>query len=255
MGKKYRLIWFQHLHKAAGSSIVQLAQDNNETLFPKHRNGNPVGDDDEWIRVWNMPVEELIRFVDNCEEMGVTFVATEFGRPDYQALANDPRVFLVTCLRDPVKRFISNYYYAFYRGTTDCKTPYEYVNSYATFTMPEYYCRTFSRLGSSDEPVTREHYDKALAALNNFDCVVLLEKENPFQELLCRLGWSNKLIHANLTKMPLINALKYILRGKAHLLLRRITNPRKNDDPQFKRFFEDLNEFDLKLYKHFIAND
>ncbi|MDJ0615333.1 MAG: hypothetical protein QNJ63_01085 [Calothrix sp. MO_192.B10] len=42
---KYRLIWFQHFHKAGGTSIVKFAQSNSEVLYPCHLNGNPLSPD------------------------------------------------------------------------------------------------------------------------------------------------------------------------------------------------------------------
>jgi len=41
MHQEYRLVWFQHLQKAAGSTIIQMAIQNDETLFSVHENGNP----------------------------------------------------------------------------------------------------------------------------------------------------------------------------------------------------------------------
>ena len=38
----YRLVWFQHLHKAAGTYVIRRAMANGETFWPEHENGNPV---------------------------------------------------------------------------------------------------------------------------------------------------------------------------------------------------------------------
>ena len=111
--KKYRLVWFQHLHKAAGTYVIRRAIANGEKLFPINENGNPC-DDNGVIPLWDMTGRDLSKFVDTCEEMDVTFVATEWGGPDFHILSKDPRVCLITCIRDPINRFISNFNFDYY---------------------------------------------------------------------------------------------------------------------------------------------
>ena len=40
----YRLIWFQHIHKAAGTLIVNMAKANSEKMYITNNNGNPTND-------------------------------------------------------------------------------------------------------------------------------------------------------------------------------------------------------------------
>ena len=124
MSNDYRLIWFQHLHKSAGTLIVNMAIENNEVLYQSHGNGNPKNKDGNVLPLWEYNEKELINFIDKCEKDGVTFVATEQGSPNFETLIEDSRVFLITCLRDPLKRSVSNFNYAYYSGYTDC-TSYE----------------------------------------------------------------------------------------------------------------------------------
>ena len=70
----YRLVWFQHLHKAAGTYVIRRAMANGETFWPEHSNGNPRTDGD-LISLENMSSKQLTSFIDECEEKGVTFVA------------------------------------------------------------------------------------------------------------------------------------------------------------------------------------
>ena len=72
----YRLIWFQHIHKAAGTLVVNLAKANGEVLYPNNANGNPLDEEGNRIELWNLNGQELLSFVDKCERLGVTFVAT-----------------------------------------------------------------------------------------------------------------------------------------------------------------------------------
>ncbi|MBF0452929.1 MAG: hypothetical protein HQK75_19670 [Candidatus Magnetomorum sp.] len=64
MKKKYRLIWFQHFHKAAGTSIVDLARTNNEVFWSNHENGNPKDSNGNFIELWNYSQYMLKQFID-----------------------------------------------------------------------------------------------------------------------------------------------------------------------------------------------
>ena len=66
----YRLVWFQHLHKAAGTYVIRRAMANGETFWPNHENGNPVNNG-EVIPLWKMNSNELTSFIDECEEKGL----------------------------------------------------------------------------------------------------------------------------------------------------------------------------------------
>lgn len=65
----YRLIWFQHIHKAAGTLIVNMAKANNEKMYIPNNNGNPTDDNGVVLPVWEYNNFELSKFIDNCEEM------------------------------------------------------------------------------------------------------------------------------------------------------------------------------------------
>ena len=68
----YRLIWFQHVHKAAGTLVVNLAKENGEVLFKNNANGNPLDENGDRLELWNYSAEELTDFIDQCEKDGVT---------------------------------------------------------------------------------------------------------------------------------------------------------------------------------------
>ena len=40
--REYRLVWFQHLHKAAGTVIINMAKANQEILYNPNNNANPA---------------------------------------------------------------------------------------------------------------------------------------------------------------------------------------------------------------------
>ena len=173
----YRLVWFQHLHKAAGTYVIRRAMANGETFWPEHSNGNPRNDG-ELIPLENMSSGQLTSFIDECEEKGVTFVACEWGGPDFQTLANDERVTLLTCIRHPIKRFISNYNYDFYRMWTKVTSYEEYLKEGHLHSSPEYYTKIFAR-GKLD-------LDLAKSNLELFDHVIVAEDG---MDTLEEFGW------------------------------------------------------------------
>ncbi len=67
MKKEYRLIWFQHFHKAAGTSIINLAELNNERFWPYHKNANPTDSKGNLIELWKYSEDKL----GACPRIGV----------------------------------------------------------------------------------------------------------------------------------------------------------------------------------------
>ena len=177
---EYRLVWFQHLHKAAGTYVIRRAAANGEKFWPNHENGNPVNEG-KVISLWDYDSTQLISFIDECQEKGVTFVACEWGGPHYEILANDPRVTLLTCLRDPIKRFISNYNYDHYWMWTEAKNYQEYVEEGHLHSSPEYYTKIFAR-GEVNSELAKSN-------LSLFDMVIVAERN---MDELNNLGWEKE---------------------------------------------------------------
>ena len=68
--EEYRLVWFQHLHKAAGTYVIRRAIANGERLFPNNENGNPCNHNGV-IPLWEMSERELTKFIDTCQEIAL----------------------------------------------------------------------------------------------------------------------------------------------------------------------------------------
>lgn len=254
MNREYRLIWFQHLRKVAGSTIVRLAEANQEVLYPQHTNGNPRCTDGKLIRIWEMDGIKLAKFVDQCEHEGITFVSTEWGAPEVATLASDPRIILITCIRDPLERFLSEYYYSIYKGRTDRRSLEDFVDSTAmhslhTLSMFNYYCRIFSRYDDHPEPVGPEQFEMAQSALALFDHCAILEDQDPFAEFPRLLGWSISEVAVNRTVMDWSLFGKLLLQGHIHQLLRRLANPRQEPSDEYRKYFREQNQWDYRLYE------
>ena len=195
MEDDYRLIWFQHLHKSAGTLIVNMAIQNGEVLYDKHGNGNPKKGDGGIISLWEYDEKELTNFIDECEAKGVTFVATEQGAPNFNILIKDPRVFLITCLRDPLRRSASNFNYDYYSGYTDCITLENFIEKPNIYMSDNYYTRIFSN--SEQLPLVdigEKEYSCAENILLEFDLVLSTNKSHMslFLNLNEILGWDKK---------------------------------------------------------------
>lgn len=195
MSNDYRLIWFQHLHKSAGTLIVNMAIENNEVLYQSHGNGNPKNKDGNILPLWEYNEKELINFIDKCEKDGVTFVATEQGSPNFETLIEDSRVFLITCLRDPVKRSVSNFNYAYYSGYTDCTSYEKFAEKPNVYMANNYYTRIFSN--NERLPLVhigKKEYLSAVNTLMSFDLVLSTNRSHMdlFTNLNEFVGWEKK---------------------------------------------------------------
>lgn len=256
----YRLIWFQHFHKAAGTSIVHAARESGERFYPSHRNGIPQTAAGDQLFLWQHSDSELIEFVDQCESLGVTFVATEWGMPNVSLLARDPRVMLTTCIRQPYSRFISNFRYDLHYGFTTAASMADYLDEgcnvpetgahYKTRSMSDYYCRMLSsryNLGSQlDEP----WFERARQTLRMFDLVDIVERGLVrFEELL---GVSS-IPQANTGKYDFKHLLRVTSIGRVDLAWRAIRH-RLMSEQDFESRFIEKNQWDCKLYE-FASNE
>ncbi len=252
MHSGYRLIWFQHMHKAAGTSVVQLALANGEQCYPQHGNGNPTDVQGNVLPLWDMNAVQLRRFVDHCETMGVTFLATEWGAPDLQALGADRRVRLITVLRDPLSRFLSDFYFSYYGGFTNCRSPMEYAGScaQAVHTMFNYYCRVLSRHQENPAPIGRAEVAQATDALSHFHYCTALESEDALRKLARSLGWVDHHLHANRSATTLRQAIGLLVRGKPSVLWRRLSVPKRSPPESFVKYFTEEKKWDYQLYEY-----
>ena len=221
---------------------------NGEQFYDKHENGNPC-DENGVIPLWELKSNELSSFVDECEQKGVTFVATEWGSPDYSTLAKDPRVSLLTCLRDPLNRLISNYNYDHYWMWTTATNYSEYIAEENIHSMPEYYTRIFSRKHDTSLEVGLSDMEFAKESISLFDNVIIAELG---MEALEELGWTKDSDTTHPTfgsKMRALHLLRKLRLKRLWNYLRKIKHlPPKDFD------FKGENKFDIEIYEHFKKN-
>lgn len=254
---RYRLVWFQHLHKAAGSSIVNQALANGEIPYPNHKNGNPCSSDGSFLPLWDYDRGSLTEFIDQCEVDGVTFVATEWGSPDFEVLSEDPRVFLMTCLRNPWHRLVSNYNYDYYFGHTRERGLIEYLSGGHRIGMDNHLVRIYSRMCEVDgNEIDSASVSISLTNLRLFNLVLVVERTGDLDvNLFQALGWERKQVDRYRTfgnlwaltgllkRFRLIAAIQYMLR-----ISRKLSE-------QDRLHFEHISRFEIEFYSEVIRED
>ena len=202
-----------------------MAKANSEKMYITNNNGNPTNDDGVVLPVWEYSKVELSKFIDNCEKNGVTFVATESGSPNFSVLEMDNRVTLITCLRDPEKRLISNHNYAYYSGYTEEKKLEKFIHKPNIFLSDNYYVRIFSNNGKfPNKPLKEEDYQNAIENISKFDLVLNLDHDDISKKLKLKLDWKNKRVDRHSTfgnKWNMINLFKKLQFRKLKKYLKR----------------------------------
>jgi hypothetical protein len=113
------LIWFQHFHKAGGTSLVQLASRNGARFARQHVNGNPHRQPhagwnpfraaNKLIDFWLWPRSAQRQWSLALLSAGTDFIASEFGFPAASRLLPPLPTLYIATLRHPVDRLVSEY--------------------------------------------------------------------------------------------------------------------------------------------------
>ncbi|MEP4035593.1 hypothetical protein [Pseudophaeobacter sp.] len=255
--KNYRLIWFHHFHKAAGSTMFASAMLNGEIPYPNHQNGNPCDSAGRVIPLWEFGADEIGAFVDHCEANGITFVCTEWGCPDLRLLREDPRVITVSIIRDPFERLVSNYEYDILRGYERiCRLPDYYFHHSLGYRQPDYYTRALAR-GAGVSKTISDVAD--LAATENFaafDYVLVLGHTKGFTDMHALLGWPQFAPRTNVKRTLVKSLLRHTIRLEPERLRANylIAKRYRHDYPEFQGVFNAANVRDLALFERAAAS-
>lgn len=245
-----KLIWFQHLHKCAGTSVVEMARVNGEVFPPLHANGNPTDTSGNLIETWNFSKQELNRYVDALIEEGVTFVASELGGVDFQLLSDREDVCLLTIFRDPYKRYLSAFYFSYLRHGRGSSELLNFWRSWPyAWSYENYYTRIFSRIGAQDVKVTECYFEIAMGNIKLFDVVMTVEQFG-WQSLLAEyLNWNVEAPEIRVNKnSTLYLACRSLMKGDFSQFIRRLRVPIVKDE-RYRKNFNELNKWDVNLYE------
>jgi len=131
----------------------------------------------------------------------VTFVATEWGAPIYRVLHNDPRVLLLTSIRDPWSRVVSNYNYDYFLGHSRSSTLSAYLQEDHRIMMDNYLVRVFSNEFSAQaSEMDATSVSMALENLRLFDLVLVIERKKDLSKHLFEaLNWRKEEVDSHST--------------------------------------------------------
>ena len=189
---------FLHVHKCAGSSVVELARTTGRTLYPFEENGNPLyagganfgfppnGASPEElifssrIPFWKWSCASQRRFISEipCDFFSIES-ALSYGLP------TAPHLKTFTVLRDPVKRSLSHYYQMVEDGIRTLSLN-RFLQGYAVG-MDNFITRYFS--GNASGPCTELDFDRALSVLRSVDLVLFVENVASELYRVEELGW------------------------------------------------------------------
>jgi len=224
-------VLFLHFHKAGGTTINDLF--NGYKKFPINKNGNPYLDKDTIIHFWNFNKHQFNLFKKMVSEIGVKFIAMEWNFFKHDVDLSGFK--LITCLRDPYDRFISNLNFdgrtdAFeYQKENIICNDFENINYkfYHNYNKNNYYVKLLNGYGDRPDIIIDEkHLVKAMMILKKFNDIIILEKPKTWNKLK-----------------------KYGIIYKKQDKKNQAINE-KIDGGMTKEKFRELNEFDYRLYDY-----
>lgn len=263
-GTNDTLTVFLHFHKAGGTSIVRAAE-TTHTLFKSNDNGMPKDSERNRIPFWSYDTSMISHFTSHClHDEGATFITAEnhwFNNAMTDYLYHDHKIELVTQLRNPFARFLSNYLFAvkFHEiehsktmenmtlterlrvynqcnASTDCTVTKLFL--YPASNAYNMYTRVLSGKLDGNYSVTVQDLDTAKRKLDTFDLVTVMEM--PDNAMLWKAKYGMEMGHVNHQKS--YNS--------------TFTSESEQDAEfyfkfnQFEREFEELNRMDYLLYQH-----
>lgn len=206
-----KLVWFQHMHKVAGTNIVGMAACSGVRFHDRHNNGNPVFTIEELstkmvngkplqlrsdggieIPYYDYSQEKLDEFIDHEIETEIDFIACEWRYPYQMKHRSD--VFYLTCFRDPWERYVSNFNFDKWLYPSKYDTFEKWSSDIAgkPFANNNYFTRILSGVSEYyTGPMTQQHFEEAWVNLNKFDCVLIIDDPRPMLEFELVTGWSN----------------------------------------------------------------
>lgn len=173
-----RLIWFQHFHKAGGTSFIEAAHRSGWKFYHPNLNGNPVNESHRFLPIWTWQVDELETWLKIQMANGVNFVCCEWGFSTSLFEVQDVDVRKIAILRDPKARLLSNFYYDVVNGYCDTQDILEYVEGSEPYHKPDYYTRLVT--GETGQAAR----EQATCLLKRYDHIAFLENPKSYTQLL-----------------------------------------------------------------------
>eukprot|EP01084_Bolivina_argentea_P027723 51510_1 len=263
-----KFIIFLHFHKAGGTTLF-LASTYVTTHFNLNSNANPKqiinGNNLTFIPFWEYNKTYMHSFIIDFKRLGVSFIAMENQYFHYAHSINNInfkkqyQISLITQLRHPYKRFLSNFFYEIkwemYKENVSIWNPNimqrllsfhngdgEYfdqiTNCWSSWNL---YIRILTLNCNNelkDEQINETHLLMAKRELDKFDTITIVDKLETFELLNIKYG-----IKINKLRIP--STLKYL---KPYLM----NEMENNALTQFEKIFMEMNKFDYMLYEYAV---
>jgi hypothetical protein len=190
------VIVYLHMHKCAGTSVIRAAQASGLRLPRMHRNGNLIDAVGCEIKFRRMADPAIVALLREQIDAGVEFLAMEWDFPALGLIEQAGPVRLFTSLRDPLARAISNFRMDKAAGwiAPDLRFT-DYIDATALYRSDNYYTRILGQRWPGD-PLAEADGDRALAVLDRFEAVIVVEQGN-MHGVLARFGIASHPVRAN----------------------------------------------------------
>lgn len=186
------MLVFAHTHKCAGSAILDLCRRTESVHFVEDARrlaGMPalfygaqrMKYTSEFQAMFTK--DRLESLIEKYQAEGKNFFAVEWGLPPFHEMS--PGVAKTfTVVRDPLSRYLSNYFFDLERGYSSATTFEAYQQQGRAFRQPDYYTRFFGGMANSDmRPPDGRVIERSFVALRAFDAVLLQEDPESFVQL------------------------------------------------------------------------
>jgi hypothetical protein len=189
-------------------------------------------------------------------DTGVSFVASEWGVPDLEVLAERPDVRVVTVVRDPINRIISNFQFDQKYGFSDWHSLMAWIDHpVKTHTFSNYYTRMLARNAWRDDASAEQMMASAWRNLMLVDHAVVMDQPGWVATLCQRLGWQPYQIHENRSSLALGDSSRLRARHLRHGRLDLFAQTFRHYQPDQVevRALTTANQLDIQLYQRLAS--
>ena len=235
------MILYLHFHKCAGTSVISEFVKHFNHIKP-HTNGKPIINGN-LLDISKFTQTQVNNF---CLKNKNMFMAIEFSF-FHNSIHIPHDVHLITVIRDPLSRYISNYIH-----DTDTSRPVSYINQYNSSFNFETFCKLDIILKLKNmNPIkvnynTCNYYTKLLNGISNLGNINLTEEHLRIAKMRLR-QFKTIIIYENKDSFKLLN--KYNIKTISHKnKARQQMHTEITDD--FIHTFKKLNTYDYQLYNY-----
>jgi len=166
------MLVFLHMHKCAGTYVVEAAQMSRFKLPARHVNGYLVNDDGSPL-MWSwLTFEQISSVIEAQRKDGVEFLAIEWDFAPMAYFVRIENIKFFTVLRDPLARALSNFRYDKAYGWIERNLAFpDFIDDSGLYRANNYYVKKLSNVNCRGS-VGDEHLAQAISALLSFEKVI-----------------------------------------------------------------------------------